>query len=92
MHAFSGLAGTQALEGLDKENCLRRGWQGGVVRLVYVTAYMFGEGWCQVPPGTADGMVSLFDSVFPARKDSGGFDFWCYRSEADMEAGSKYTR
>jgi hypothetical protein len=58
MHGFAGLAGTQALEGLEKESCTERGWMGGVVRLVYVAAYMFEEGWCQVRPGTGEGMVS----------------------------------
>lgn len=56
------------MEGLDKESCLLRGWQGGVVRLVYVAAYMFGEGWCQVTPGTADGMVSCSSVNFCATR------------------------
>ncbi|KAF2445809.1 alpha/beta-hydrolase [Karstenula rhodostoma CBS 690.94] len=56
MHAHSGLAGSQALQGLDKRSCSERGWGGGVVRLVYVCAFMFAEGWTQVPPGTGDGL------------------------------------
>jgi hypothetical protein len=58
MHAHAGLAGSQGLEGLDKKSCSERGWKGGVVRLVYICAYMFAEEWTQVPPGTGGGLVS----------------------------------
>ncbi|KAL5452245.1 hypothetical protein PMIN06_005970 [Paraphaeosphaeria minitans] len=56
MHAHAGLAGSAGLSGLEKRSASERGWKGGVVRLVYVCAFMFGEGWTQVPPGTGDGL------------------------------------
>ncbi|OAG03623.1 alpha/beta-hydrolase [Paraphaeosphaeria sporulosa] len=56
MHAHAGLAGSEGLSGLEKQACGERGWRGGVVRLVYVCAFMFGEGWTQVPPGTGEGL------------------------------------
>lgn len=56
MHAHAGLTGTQALADLDKKSCTVRGWGGGVIRLVYMGAAMFGENWTQVPPGTGDGL------------------------------------
>lgn len=59
MHGHAGLAGSQGLQGLDKKSCSERGWKGGVVRLVYVCAFMFAEGWTQVPPGTGNGLVSF---------------------------------
>ncbi|KAL5398016.1 hypothetical protein PMIN02_001834 [Paraphaeosphaeria minitans] len=56
MHAHAGLAGSAGLSGLEKRSASERGWKGGVVRLVYVCAFMFGEGWTQVPPGTGGGL------------------------------------
>ncbi|KAF2244960.1 alpha/beta-hydrolase [Trematosphaeria pertusa] len=56
MHSNSGLTGTQALAGLDKKSCESRGWKGGVVRLVYICAFMFPEGWTQCPRGTGEGL------------------------------------
>ncbi|KAJ4303347.1 hypothetical protein N0V90_002240 [Kalmusia sp. IMI 367209] len=56
MHAHAGLAGTQALSGLDKKSCTAQGWSGGVIRLIYICAFMFPENWTQLPPGTGDGL------------------------------------
>jgi len=43
-HSYSGVPGGQALEGLDKESCEKRGLRGGVVRLVYITSFIVPEG------------------------------------------------
>ena len=45
MHSYSGIPGGSALEGLDKDSRAGRGLRGGVIRLVYVMAWMVGEGY-----------------------------------------------
>ncbi|KAI1740507.1 Alpha/beta hydrolase fold-1 [Xylaria scruposa] len=57
MHSFSGMTGGTALEGLDKETCLAKGLQGGVVRLVYICAFLVPEGFQHSPHGTRENMV-----------------------------------
>lgn len=57
MHSFSGMTGGNALEGLDKESCRAKGLKGGVVRLVYLVAFLVPEGFQHSPPGTRDNMV-----------------------------------
>ncbi|TRX93372.1 hypothetical protein FHL15_005647 [Xylaria flabelliformis] len=57
MHSFSGMTGGTALDGLDKETCLAKGLSGGVVRLVYICAFLVPEGFQHSPRGTRDQMV-----------------------------------
>jgi pimeloyl-ACP methyl ester carboxylesterase len=57
MHSFSGMTGGTALEGLDKKSCLAKGLKGGVVRLVYIVAFLVPEGFQHSPHGTRDQMV-----------------------------------
>ncbi|TGJ88431.1 hypothetical protein E0Z10_g340 [Xylaria hypoxylon] len=57
MHSFSGMTGGTALEGLDKQSCLAKGLRGGVVRLIYVVAFLVPEGFQHSPHGTRDQMV-----------------------------------
>lgn len=57
MHSFSGMTGGTALEGLDKQVCLSRGLKGGVVRLIYIAAFLVPEGFQHSPHGTRDNMV-----------------------------------
>lgn len=45
MHSYGGIPGGSALEGLDKESCKGRKIEGGVIRLVYVMAWMVDEGY-----------------------------------------------
>lgn len=45
MRSYSGIPGGSALEGLDKESCKGRRIKGGVIRLVYVMAWMVDEGY-----------------------------------------------
>ncbi|KAK0744968.1 Alpha/beta hydrolase fold-1 [Apiosordaria backusii] len=56
-HSFSGMTGGTALEGLDKETCISQGLRGGVVRLVYMTAFIVPEGFQHSPEGTRDNML-----------------------------------
>ncbi|KAG0648374.1 hypothetical protein D0Z07_5133 [Hyphodiscus hymeniophilus] len=45
MHGYAGVPGGEALHGLSKEERERRGLRGGVVRLVFIMAYMVREGY-----------------------------------------------
>ncbi|KAF2501245.1 alpha/beta-hydrolase [Lophium mytilinum] len=56
-HSFSGMTGGTALEGLDKETCKSKGLKGGVVRLVYIIAFLVPERFQHSPQGTRDNMV-----------------------------------
>ncbi|KAF2962923.1 hypothetical protein GQX73_g10652 [Xylaria multiplex] len=57
MHSFSGMTGGTALEGLDKDTCLAKGLKGGVVRLIYIVAFLVPEGFQHSPRGSRDHMV-----------------------------------
>ncbi|KAK8036140.1 alpha/beta-Hydrolase [Apiospora rasikravindrae] len=57
MHSFSGLTGGTSLEGLDKQSCTAKGFTGGVIRLVYIAAFLVPEGFQHSPGGTRDNMV-----------------------------------
>lgn len=54
MHSYSGIPGGSALDGLDKESCEGRGLKGGVMRLVYVAAWMVDEGYVHSFGGRKD--------------------------------------
>ncbi|KAK4200390.1 putative esterase [Triangularia verruculosa] len=56
-HSFSGMTGGTALEGLDKETCTSNRMKGGVVRLIYITAFIVPEGFQHSPEGTRDNML-----------------------------------
>lgn len=56
-HSFSGMTGGTALEGLDKRACLSKGLKGGVIRMVYIAAFLVPEGFQHSPKGTRDNMV-----------------------------------
>lgn len=45
MHSLGGLSGSDALEGLDKQTCASKGLKGGVIRLVFICAYLVPEGF-----------------------------------------------
>jgi pimeloyl-ACP methyl ester carboxylesterase len=57
MHSFSGMTGGTALDGLDKESRVAKQLKGGVVRLIYVVAFLVPEGFQHSPSGTRDNMV-----------------------------------
>lgn len=56
-HSFSGMTGGTALEGLDKAASLSKGLKGGVIRMVYIAAFLVPEGFQHSPRGTRDNMV-----------------------------------
>lgn len=56
-HSFSGMTGGTALEGLDKQARASNGLKGGVIRLIYITAFLVPEGFQHSPHGTRDNMV-----------------------------------
>ncbi|KAF2821243.1 alpha/beta-hydrolase [Ophiobolus disseminans] len=58
MHSFSGMTGGTALDGLDKDSRGSKELKGGVVRLIYVVAFLVPEGFQHSPHGTRDNMVS----------------------------------
>ena len=57
MHSFSGVTGGTALDGLDKESRVAKNLKGGVIRLIYVVAFLVPEGFQHSPHGTRDNMV-----------------------------------
>ncbi len=67
MHSYSGIPGGAALEGLDKKSCEERGIRGGVVRLVYLMAWMVAEGYMHTAEGgkrdDSDGAVEVDEKV-----------------------------
>ncbi|KAI1209569.1 alpha/beta-hydrolase [Annulohypoxylon truncatum] len=56
-HSFSGMTAGTALEGLDKQATTSKGLKGGVVRLIYITAFLVPEGFQHSPHGTRDNMA-----------------------------------
>jgi pimeloyl-ACP methyl ester carboxylesterase len=71
MHSFSGMTGGTALEGLDKKTCTAKGLKGGVVRLVYIVAFLVPEGFQHSPTGTRDNMVPEMITDFDVSTTSG---------------------
>lgn len=69
LHSFSGMTGGTALDGLDKESCAAKGLEGGVVRVVYINAFLVPEGFQHSPEGTRDNMLpemkTDFEVCFP---------------------------
>lgn len=57
MHSFSGMTGGTALQGLDKQTCASNGLKGGVIRLIYIAAFLVPEGFQHSPRGTHDNMI-----------------------------------
>jgi hypothetical protein len=51
------MTGGTALDGLDKESRVANQLKGGVVRLIYVVAFLVPEGFQHSPSGTRDNMV-----------------------------------
>ncbi|KAI0888722.1 alpha/beta-hydrolase [Annulohypoxylon maeteangense] len=56
-HSFSGMTAGTALEGLGKQTTTFKGLKGGVLRLIYITAFLVPEGFQHSPRGTRDNMV-----------------------------------
>jgi microsomal dipeptidase-like Zn-dependent dipeptidase len=43
-HSYGGIPATEALRNLSKSEISKKGGAGGVIRLVYIAAFMVGEG------------------------------------------------
>jgi pimeloyl-ACP methyl ester carboxylesterase len=56
-HSNSGMTAGTALEGLHKAACAQKGWDGGIVRMVYICAFIVSEGFRHSSPGTRENMV-----------------------------------
>lgn len=63
-HSFSGMTGGTALEGLDKATTLSKGLKGGVIRMIYIAAFLVPEGFQHSPRGTRDNMVPEMKTDF----------------------------
>jgi pimeloyl-ACP methyl ester carboxylesterase len=57
MHSFSGMTGGTSLDGLDEESRIQKGLKGGVIRLIYVVAFLVPEGFQHSQQGTRENMV-----------------------------------
>jgi pimeloyl-ACP methyl ester carboxylesterase len=66
-HSFSGMTGGTALEGLDKPACASKGLKGGVIRLVYISAFLVPEGFQHSPQGTRENMIPEMKTDFEVR-------------------------
>jgi pimeloyl-ACP methyl ester carboxylesterase len=67
MHSFSGLTGGTALDGLDKQTRQSKGLEGGVVRLIFIAAFLVPEGFQHSPRGTADNMLPGMEADLEVR-------------------------
>jgi pimeloyl-ACP methyl ester carboxylesterase len=67
MHSFSGMTGATALKDLDKQTCASKGLKGGVVKLVYIAAFLVPEGFQHSPHGTRDNMIAEMKTDFEVR-------------------------
>jgi pimeloyl-ACP methyl ester carboxylesterase len=68
MHSFAGMTGGTALDGLDKESRLSKNLSGGVVRLIYVAAFMVPERFQHSPQGTRENMIPQMKTDFEVRR------------------------
>jgi pimeloyl-ACP methyl ester carboxylesterase len=50
LHSYGGLVGPDALPGLGKKERTEKGEKGGVVRLVYINAWLVPENFCAASP------------------------------------------
>lgn len=59
LHSYSGIPGGQALEGLDRHARKESGYEGGVIRVIYIMSFIVPEGFQHSPRGTRDNMVPV---------------------------------
>lgn len=72
MHSLSGLTGGTSLDGLDKQCRGGKGLKGGVVRLVYIAAFLGPEGFQHSATGTRENMVRQMKTDMDVR----GVESW----------------
>ncbi|KAF2651053.1 hypothetical protein K491DRAFT_707260 [Lophiostoma macrostomum CBS 122681] len=56
-HSNSGISAGTALRGLSKLECRKNGRTGGVVKMVYICAFLVPEGFAQCVRGTRQGLI-----------------------------------
>ena len=59
MHSYAGMPGAQAVEGLGKKDRADKGLTGGVVRMVFLSAFMFPEGFVADARGETKGFPPI---------------------------------
>lgn len=62
MHTWSGVAGSEAVQGLGKLERQQRGLRGGVIRLVFIMGWIVKEGFQGAPRGDVS---ALFPYMVP---------------------------
>lgn len=58
-YSFTGKTGGSSLEGLDKQTCVSKGLRGGVIRLVYIVAFLMPEGVRHSPRGWREMILDM---------------------------------
>ena len=66
-HSYSGIPGGEALEGLDAYSRKENGYEGGVIRLIYIMSFLVPEGFQHSPRGTRDNMVPTMKTDLEVR-------------------------
>ncbi|KAK4948622.1 hypothetical protein LTR10_012626 [Elasticomyces elasticus] len=59
MHSYGGMPGAQAVKGLGKKERADKGLPGGVVRLVFLAAFVFPEGFQVSPRGQTKNFIGI---------------------------------
>ena len=67
VHSFSGMTGGTALKGLGKQERQKHDLPGGVIRLVYINAFLVGESFQHSKEGTRDNMLEEMKVDFEVR-------------------------
>jgi hypothetical protein len=62
MHGWSGVIGGEALQGMGKAERARRGLGGGVIRLVYIMAWIVKEGFQGAQRGDISSMLPYLEA------------------------------
>ena len=72
MHSYGGMPGSQALKGLGKRERAGQGKPGGVIRLVYIAAWVIDEGETMPGAGDLENMKSRpgYDAEVGNRKET----------------------
>ncbi|CAI6285187.1 unnamed protein product [Periconia digitata] len=56
LHSYSGQPGAEAVKGLAEKDRETEGLRGGVIRLIFIMAFMVSEGYQPAPRGSTEGM------------------------------------
>ncbi|KAL8947424.1 MAG: hypothetical protein Q9222_006292 [Ikaeria aurantiellina] len=58
-HSYSGIPGGEALAGLDRQSRKEHGYEGGVIRMIYIMSFIVPEGFQHSQHGTRENMVPV---------------------------------